>query len=159
MNRLHTYKQNPEIQQALLSIPKPLHRFLYCDWCIGADPVYIGLHNFDDTGNERSYRDTAHVVYPFHIACDRKETTLVLPVVEGVKTVVHELGHVLHYNLGFPDPVLSMVSDYAGNNRWELYAEAFTVYCLPWIRFENSNYWEIDEVTKGYFDHLVNQLM
>lgn len=105
----------------------------------GADPVFVGLHNFQDTQDGRAYRDAAHVAYSFHQpwrpASDRI-TTVVLPIVEEPWVVVHELGHVLDgllvrdgHRSWCPTP--EPVSWYAATNRWEAFAEAFTMAHIP----------------------------
>ena len=101
----------------------------------GVDPVFAGLHRFVDIGDGRSYRDTAHVVYPSHIIGGRSErrTHMVLPTRRAatIPIVVHELGHVLDKTLGFDLDDVTPVSWYAETNRYEAFAEAFTSYVLP----------------------------
>lgn len=130
MNLITSYNQNPEIQEAFRRIPKELHKRLYCDWIIGADPIRTGLHNFDTTDDGRSLRVTAHVAFPRHQTCAHKITTVVLPAHVGVYTIIHELGHVLDCQLGFCHNMIP-VTKYAQTNRLEAFAEAFTTWVCP----------------------------
>lgn len=96
-------------------------------WC--ADPVFTGLHGFDDTDDDRSYRDTAHTCYPWHIQrpANERVVTVVLPNPESPLVIVHELGHVLDHRLGFSHDARP-VSDYAETDRTEAFAEAWTAW-------------------------------
>lgn len=97
-----------------------------------ADPIFVGLHSIEDISDGRSYRDTAHTSYPFHLngPRSRRLPTIVLPVPEVPKYVVHELAHVLDYALGFSHKAVP-VSAYAKVNRREAFAEAVTAYLVP----------------------------
>lgn len=94
-------------------------------WC--ADPVFTGLHTYADIGDGRSYRDTAHCNYPWHIERPASERTpiICLPVPETEDMVIHELGHVLHYRLGFTHQAVP-ITDYAETDNGEAFAEAWT---------------------------------
>lgn len=99
----------------------------------GVDPLFVGLHGTDTTTDGRSYRDTAHVNYGFfasHRPASDRATTVALPIPVEPWVVVHELGHVVHELLRWapsPDPV----TKYAATNRWESFAEAFTMAHVP----------------------------
>ena len=99
----------------------------------GGDPLFAGYHEHEDTFDSRSYRDTAHCLYPIHLQgpADRKVSTVVLPVLEpkwcGVYTIVHEYAHSLDWALG-RDWTCEPVNDYARNNRDEAFACAFTAW-------------------------------
>lgn len=96
------------------------------------DPVFSGLHGISDIADGRSYRDTEHCCYPWHIdgPASRRLVTVVLPVLTSVDVVVHELGHAFHYWNGFEfDP--APVSWYAETSPGEAFAEAFASHLLP----------------------------
>lgn len=109
-----------------------------------ADPIFAGLHNNETTNDGRSYRGTMHVCYPHHILgpADRRRTTIVIPECRPLYNVVHEFGHVLHYQhrLDFaPNPV----SDYARTDKYEAFAEAFAYHI--WGELE-------DKEARSYFE-------
>ena len=138
MRRVTAQRFVEPMAQALAILP-PRIRAMLDDTPIltGVNPVFAGLHRDGDTDDGRSYSDTAHVVYPFHQEhrpAASRETTVVLPSLYGkggdwrdVRTVVHELGHVLDERLGFTETVPA-VNDYALTNRREAFAEAFTTW-------------------------------
>lgn len=98
----------------------------------GVDPVFAGLTNIETATDGRSYRDTAHVCYPVHLAhrpADDRPITIMFPDVPHPATVVHELGHALDWQLGRTHPA-QPVSAYARTNRDEAFAEAFTAWCF-----------------------------
>jgi hypothetical protein len=98
----------------------------------GVSPVFSGFHHIDDIGDGRSYKNTAHCAYPWHIEgpAARRTTTIFLPTVETVEVVVHELAHALHYKLDFePDPL--PVTWYAETNHHEAFGEAVTAHLIP----------------------------
>lgn len=106
-----------------------------CRWHF-RDPIFSGLHHFTDTFDGRSYRDTAHTCYPWHIdgPADRRLTTIVFPrsptnTMYDVHTAVHEMGHVIDYAYGF-SRICTPVSSYAESNRSEAFAEAVTSYLI-----------------------------
>jgi hypothetical protein len=111
-----------------------MSRLGHVRYVLGVDPVFIGLHRYGTTVDGRSYRNTAHCVYPCHIEgpADRRTTTVAVPsVLSGwglVRTLVHELGHALDEVVGFGHLAVP-VSEYARANRYEAFAEAFTVWC------------------------------
>jgi len=102
------------------------------DFLTGTDPLFAGLHDYADTDDGRSYRSTAHVAYPWHVLGPRarRRTTVVLPTPSSLRTVVHELGHVLDWQLAFSHAA-APVSWYAGTNRCEAMAEAVTSWLIP----------------------------
>lgn len=119
-------------------LPESLrHRLGDVHICAGVDPVFAGLHRFTDIRQDgfspRSYRETAHVAYPFHqpLPASRRATTIVIPGKIAVAQVVHELGHVLHEQVDFL-PDAKPVSDYATLNNGEAFAEAFAAWVLPY---------------------------
>ncbi len=104
-----------------------LNRVIYAHFLTGVDPIYVGLHHYVDTKDNRSYRTTAHVAYPFHqcLSKDLRHTTIVLPRLVSPCGLIHELGHVLDENLGFSH-LSKPVTEYAKVDRYEAFAEAFT---------------------------------
>lgn len=113
--------------------------------------MFVGLHDFKEATYSRSYREIAHCVYPFHqeiVPKNRRHTTVVLTGDEEPEVVVHELGHVLDESLGFSIDSRP-VSWYAGTNRAESFAEAFTSWCIP-------GYAPQDKDTSGMLDWLVS---
>jgi hypothetical protein len=114
-------------------IPASLHEWVAADFACGVDPLFAGLHRFEDASYGRSYRDTAHCVHPhhqMHLPADRRQTTIVIPKVLTPDHIVHELGHVLHERLQW-EPIAEPVSWYARTNHHEAFAEAFTSWLVP----------------------------
>ena len=93
----------------------------------GVDPLFMGLHSY-----KSSYRTTAHTCYPRHLSVPRSRRciTVVLPEVETIETVVHELGHVVDYRLGL-EHIAVPVTRYAETNHEEAFAEAWTSWLIP----------------------------
>lgn len=89
----------------------------------GLDPLYIGLHSFDDTGDGRLYSETAHCCYPWHLDSPGP-VTVVIPKMVEPRTIVHELGHALHYKLGFCTPPYAETW-YASTHPHEAFAVGF----------------------------------
>ncbi len=121
----------------------------YTHFLTGIDPIYAGLHSYIDIGGNRSYRNTAHVVYPYHqrISKELQHTTVVLPQLESLDVVVHELGHVLDESLGFTH-IAEPCTEYAKSNREEAFAEAFT----SWLFWNYGK--EVDEKTRYLFESI-----
>jgi hypothetical protein len=105
----------------------------YALFLCGTDPVFAGLHGYINGADGRPYAETPHVAHDFHqtgLSRARRHTTVVLPKVPAIATVVHELGHVLDEALNF-EHVAEPVSSYARNSRHEAFAEAFAAWVLP----------------------------
>lgn len=97
------------------------------------DPVHAGLHGFEEASYERSYRSTAHVTYEYHqggLLRAHRATTVVLPEILSVEHAVHELGHVIHHNLG-NEHTAEAVSWYGATNHYEAFAEALVAWTIP----------------------------
>ncbi len=99
------------------------------------DPIWTGLHDHTDTGDGRSYADTAHAVYPEHSVLDRP--MIVLPerpgdetVPELTRVVVHEVAHLLDWQLGQRHD-LPALNFYAETNRQEAFAESVVAWLMP----------------------------
>jgi hypothetical protein len=134
LNRIVDHRYSEVIGAALSHWPPLLLDFVGgVDWLTGTDPIFAGLHQFESTVDGRSYRRTAHAVYPYHQAhapASQRVPTVVLPTVPSVHVVVHELAHVLHWRLAF-EPVAQPVTEYAATNWCEAFAEAVTTWLLP----------------------------
>lgn len=152
MNRIGDARYGETIGKALSLYPTPLReRLAGTHFLTDTDPVFAGLHCYGDTTDGRSYKETAHAVYPFHQEhrprCHRTPT-VVLPVRPSLCTVVHELAHVLDWHLGF-DHVAKPVTEYAKTNRSEAFAEAVT----SWIFYGYGE--EPSSATKSYLDRVM----
>jgi hypothetical protein len=100
----------------------------------GCDPLFIGLHSFSEASDRRSYKETAHVAYEWHLNGPRnsRRTTMVLPTDRNIdpRVIVHEFGHVLHQKLHFVKG-LAPVTRYATTNNDECFAESFAAWINP----------------------------
>ena len=132
MKRLVSNAYLPSIQRALELTGRLGQRLCFVDWFTGTDPVWAGLHSYDLTDDRRSYRTESHTVYPYHqrIAVTLRSPTIVLPKPRRPAVLVHELGHILDFLLGF-DHQANPLTAYAGRDRFEAFAEAFTAWCIP----------------------------
>lgn len=151
MQRIVTADYREAIAEAFAIIPERIaERLQHVQFFTGTDPVWAGLHPYRDTGDGRSYSDTAHCAYTFHTLDHR--TTIVLPTPQAADpfVVVHELGHALDEVLGF-DHAAVPVTEYARVNRQEAFAEALRAH-LYWYG-DQSALWR-DEATRSLFDRL-----
>ncbi len=124
----------------------------------GTDPLYAGLHSYVESNDKRSYRTTAHVVYPCHQGILNKQlrnTTVVLPIVEDADpyVIVHELGHCLDEVLGFKHSSIP-VNSYAKTNRLEAFAEAFASQYF-WLGTKAEDIFQADKATQYLFKELI----
>jgi hypothetical protein len=149
MHRITRQRYAEPFAEALRRLPAGIaRRVAFVDLLTG-DPVFAGLHAVEDAsafgyadGTSYYYRVTAHVVYPGWQSRPRNQrrTTIVYPNIDEdacawgprypVFVFVHELGHVLHEQVGFqvaPEPV----AGYARTNACEAFAEAFTLHVAP----------------------------
>lgn len=151
MKRLAGRGYGAVIQAAEQIIPMRIRPLVVADYFCGADPVFADLHRYTAATYGRSYADTAHTVYDFHQphrSRRNRTTTVVLPSVPSLDTVVHELGHVLHERLRF-EPHARPVSWYAETDHREAFAEAFTSWLLP-----NGHRARPDDETLALFEEL-----
>lgn len=139
MHRICGSGYREPIAVALRLVPTRLLDIMEFDFFCGVDPVFAGLHSYPDTPDGRSYKNTAHVAYPCHITAhaDRRRTTLVLPTRREANwaTILHEMGHVLDYRIGFSHTA-KPVTPYAEKNRREAFAEAF----VSWLVYGYGEY-------------------
>lgn len=144
------------IDAAYARIPVGLHVLLRPHFLTGTDPAFAGLHGYRDTNDGRSYGDTAHVAYKFHqpFPRARRQTTVVLPRLVSVRTVVHELGHVLDERLDFDHEAMP-VTEYAETNRHEAFAESFAAWALGYCYgLAKERLYERDRATVALFETL-----
>lgn len=127
------------------------------------DPVFTGLHPYEAMVGGRSYRNTAHVAYPehqAHLPKDRRQPVIVLPErlddrqPIDVRTVVHEVAHVLDWATGFQYD-LPAINWYAERNRREAFAEVITAWLMP--DFDDSGWLDSDPLD-GDVIHLLEGL-
>lgn len=157
MKRLTTQAQAEEIAEAVERFPHRLLELARADIFTG-DPVFCGIHSWEEVGDGRSYRNTAHVEYAGN-ARD-KRTTVILPVLENCVTIIHEMGHAIDYRIreltGKWGPRFQPVSEYARRNQREAFAEAFTAwfYSMQHSRSRGHKYFQYDPESRAFFDRL-----
>lgn len=135
IERIPNRKYGAAIAHALGFIPdRIMHRLAGVRIFAGSDPIFAGLHGFENISDGRSYRHTAHCCYPWHFDRPRADrvTTIVLPCERATRpaVVVHEMGHALHHAVDL-DYEAVPVSDYGATNHREAFAEAFAAWVLP----------------------------
>lgn len=101
-DRVPDHRWSEPIAEALKITRRFRHVIADVRFVCGVDPVFAGVHSFTTTADGRGFESTAHCCYPYHLAgpADRRVPTVVLPVPPSVKTVVHELGHRVHWSIG-----------------------------------------------------------
>lgn len=155
MYRIISYKYTEAISHAFSLLPWSIFRLLeYTHFLTGIDPIYAGLHSYIDTNDNRSYRDTAHVAYPWNHLNGKERTTIVLPTLKAAypSTVIHELGHCLDEIMGFRHEA-KPVNDYAQTDRREAFAEAFTAQYF-WLGKKAEDIFQSDIETQLLFKEL-----
>jgi hypothetical protein len=127
MERITDFHYAEAIRYSLNLLPCWLKKRLQSvQFFTGTDPLFAGLHNYKDTKDSRSYRNTAHVCYPWNAINPKEQTTIVLPTPADAKpyVIIHEIGHCVDEVLGFQYDALP-INDYAKSNRYEAFAESF----------------------------------
>jgi hypothetical protein len=126
-DRIPSNRFSEPIEEAISIVSDFWPLLAHVRFVCGIDPIWAGIHHFEAANNSRSYRNTAHVVYPFHVLGPRswRSTAVIMPLPLEPVYIVHELGHVLDEALGFEHQARP-VTDYAHTNRNEAFAEAFT---------------------------------
>lgn len=172
MNRdfIGTLKNNSAIQKAYELIPKNLHKFLHHN-VITFDKGYPFdlkvVHPYTSTEDSRYFLDCAHVAYPCHLTKKKVDSIphLVLPTNRNAWIIVHELGHILHYNLDKCTFKTKPCTEYALTNHLEAFAEAFTaVICWRDVSGNEDKYFEEDRYFKArmevdpHFEDFLNTL-
>lgn len=135
-DRIYGFQNSAALNVGFELIPKAIRPLCACHALIGKDPIAYGLHSFDEATYGRSHRETMHVCYPWHLdsrfGIHDLPVLVVPPPEEQIPAhIVHELGHALHFNLGYPDVVRRAVSWYAATDFYEMFAEAFTSWIVP----------------------------
>jgi hypothetical protein len=135
MHRVRRQKDIAAFPEALDLIPENIRELVEnVDVLSGVDPVFAGLHKYVNASYGRSYADTPHVAFEFHqmhMPAYKRAITMVLPHNVGIRTIVHELGHVLDGRLNFEHDSVVPVSWYAKTNQREAFAESFSAWVLP----------------------------
>lgn len=129
MERITSAATAEVIGYALEYLPSGLRNFASFD-LLTEDPLFVGLHEDENTDDGRSYRDQAHVCYPHHVK-DRSVTIVMPRGNDQIVTALHELGHVIDWHAGQRStewPVFTPVTDYAIADRREAFAEAFVAW-------------------------------
>ena len=151
MNRIPNARYAEVIGEGLRRLPRGLvARLGHVQFLCGTDPVFAGLHPYANLTDGRSFKDTAHCAYPYHLLSGDKVTTIVLPVPESPHNVVHELGHALHETIDFDTHWIKPVTKYAKTNQHEAFAEALVAYT------HYGNYDRVDDQTVQLFKDLSN---
>lgn len=154
MSERVTQRHSEAVSHAFTWVPARVLELAGCDIFCG-DPVFAGLHRIERTLGGRSYRDTAHVCYPHHVA-DRR-VTMVLPDVPPWYTVIHELGHALDWHVSERSGqrlTFRPVTAYARTDRMEAFAEAFCAWFWPFGEFRSDIGAEPDRESYEFFDRL-----
>ena len=164
MHRVRRQKDIAAFQPALDLIPERIRKMVEgVDVLSGVDPVFAGLHKFTKASYGRSYADTPHVAFEFHqkhLPAYKRAITMVLPINVGIRTIVHELGHVLDGRLNFDHDPSVPVSWYAKTDAREAFAESFTAWLLPaGMGYDNAKdkLYETDKPTVALFERLAGQ--
>ncbi len=153
MERLTSQRFVPAVVAARALVPPGVARRLHYHIFTG-DPLWAGLHDYEDTDAGNSYRRVPHAVYPCHqwgLPRARRVPTIVLPRPMRPEQVVHEIGHILDEVLGFQH-VAEPVSRYAKTNSAEAFAEAFTAWLV--LGFANVR---VDGATLRLFSDLTGE--
>lgn len=134
MTRIHGSEYREAIGRAIEICGPVMARLGHVQFVCGVDPYFIGLHRASES--DVSYREVAHCCWPYHIEgpADRRVTTVVIPWNRWhrshpwwlAESIVHELGHALHWTLDLDRFDVAPVTAYARTNRYEAFAEAFT---------------------------------
>ncbi len=130
MSRIPDARWRDPIGRAMAMLPIGIRdRLAHVQFVCGVDPIFAGIHRAVDTNDGRSYRNTPHCCYPYHLdaPADRRVTTIVLPEPEPAYIIVHELGHALDHTIGRKH-MAAPVTEYARTNRDEAFAEAFVAW-------------------------------
>lgn len=163
MNRVWQ-KQSEAVAQALRYVPDRFLEVAGFDLFCG-DPLFAQLYKPRWTLETNpttglSYRELCHCGYEHNTKDGR--TTVVLPYVASPMVVVHEIGHVLNERIqaragGWHKiPRLEVVSEYATVNRYEEFAEAFTVYCGYWPEYlEGQSHFRWSDANAEWFKRLL----
>lgn len=131
------------VDPALRELSPVLREMVRCDWLLGVDPGFVGLHAYDKcgSGDGRTYADTPHCAWaaPFHLR-KGEPTTVILPKIGDLAdrlggisraqcVLEHEHWHVIDFEVYLRTGKwiaewvdLPVVSDYAARNMHERFA-------------------------------------
>lgn len=162
MQRVVSHQYTELIESGFDLIPKAIaDRLRHIQFFTGTDPVFAGLIADKDTKDGRSYRATWCCSYPWNQKVEDKRTTIIMtdlqleyPKALRPVMVVHELAHCLHEVLDF-EPHPRPVTKYAQVDKWEAFAEAFTLWLFPSYGQYYRILEEIDEKTRALFSQLI----
>lgn len=147
------------IDKAFLYIPDYIRREVYVHFFCGTDPFYAGIESGnDDTGDGRSFRNTAHIApacCQLALPKSARHPTIVLPDNASVfepRCVLHEYGHAIE-NALYSYYELTPITDYASTDDAEAFAEAFVFWALKGDIFQYYNVPDND--TKEYMWSLI----
>ncbi len=139
---MERYRRRDELEfvhHVFNSLPEQIKELLQeTQFVTGYSPSFLGLH----FGTPDFFSRVSHCDYNFnqkHFSADYRRTTIVLANKDAFKrtTVLHELGHVLHwelikrrygessYNPLFTAPSVIPLTEYAKKNNLEAFATAF----------------------------------
>lgn len=148
MHRLSGAGYRTAIDTAIDLIPKRIaKRFEAVDFLTDVDPAKAGLHFY----KSHAYDQVPHTVHTFHqlhFPKDKRQITIVLPLLVEPRTVIHEFGHVLDEQFGFSHDV-QPCTEYAKTDRWEAFAEAF----MEWVMGCSCIY-EADPKIISFFERM-----
>ena len=163
MQRIATFEYAQDIADALEMVPAPIRdRLQHVQFLCDTDPLFSGLVR--SWYKEHPYDPGAEVTiaccYPW--STSDGTTTIIVRRPTWPGGIVHEIGHALHAAIGF-EHVADPVTDYAGNNRREAFAEAFRAWVQPdggWA-YEFSGYGDPDTAhddvaTRRLFERLAD---
>ena len=161
MERIVDYKYSELISAGFDLLPSGIaNRLKYTHFFTGTSPIYAGLFDYDKSKDGRSFHKTWCVANSYHLGRLPKklrQTTIIMPEFHkeyplGVlpMILIHELGHVLDEILGYSH-MAEPVSKYAGVNRREAFAEAFTSWLNPGYEQYYDLIREVDEGTLNLF--------
>lgn len=123
------------VHGVLVTLPAAIRTAaLEVDWVLRADPVFVGVHEFEYTGDGRSYRSTAHCAYGSGTRDGRTAIVLDAGTLDDRAllrpVVLHEVGHVVDSRLGFTTGFAAMTW-YGETNDMEAFAECFQAWHTP----------------------------
>lgn len=154
MNRIPDRRYSEVIGSALGCFPERIRsRVEHVNFLCGVDPVFAGLHSYAFALDGRSYKETAHCCWSWHVKrpVSERVTTVVLPVLPRRAVVIHELAHALHETIDFEHDA-APVTEYAKVDRYEAFAEAFTAWRL--YDYGDEDVLAADKATLALFNTL-----
>ncbi len=147
MHRITSWAYTAPLAIALACMEGLRPELLYFDVLTGTDPLWAGLHEYRDTGDGRSYRDTPHVAETHHqrLSARQQVPTIVLPAPRPPAAIIHEIGHVIHGHLGWR-LALPANTEYAKTDRFEAFAESFTALFYPSMPLAASSRYALEQL-------------